>query len=233
MGFLFHFLRFFGDILFPRPELVRRLEAMSSREILAAVAVAGTIENLAANPPGRFFALFKYSDPLTKQIVWEIKYRANKKLAGAIGVLIYEKLSKIMLDRKFSGADNLDSSVILIPIPASLRRLRLRGFNQTELIARAVMENAKTDTSSFSYHPNILIKTKNTPAQSSLTSRASRLSNLRGVFVLKDVDSAEVMRGKNIILIDDVITTGATMKEVVEVITRAGAKSVIGVAIAH
>lgn len=220
----------FIDILFPKKTAVRRLEMMNSSDILAKAAKASSIGN------SNFGALFSYHDAFAKKIVWEIKYRGNTKLANIIGKLLCEKILHKIAEGCFFG-DQLfgpHEKILVIPIPISARRLKHRGFSQTELIAKAMLEHIPEDLrESFLYRPDILEKIKETPPQASLGSRASRLSNLFGAFALKNAEIAATIHGKNIILIDDVITTGATMKEVAGTLLDAGAKSITGFAIAH
>jgi ComF family protein len=230
------FLELCADILFPKKAAVRRLEMMSASEILASVAKAGSVEKT------EFIALFRYHDPLAKKIVWEIKYRGNVALANTVGQILCEKILHAAVERCLFG-DQLfgpHKKVLIVPIPISAQRLKHRGFSQTELISTAVIENIPKDLrESFLYCPNILVKIKETPSQASLGSRADRLSNLSGAFGFANTstgagsNAADLIRGKNIILIDDVITTGTTMKETSGVLLDAGAKSVTGFGIAH
>lgn len=216
-------LRLATDILFPEKGSVIKLEKMSAREVEERISKADLVKNHEKD----FFALFRYHDPLAKQMVWEIKYRGNSKIADLAGYLIGKKLiEKLFQDTQMWNR----SEVIIIPIPISKKRLKQRGYSQTELLAKAVVKNLPEN---FSYQPDILIKTKDTPSQTSLGNRSQRLSNLSGAFSLKDSAAEETIRGKNIVLIDDVITTGATLEEVCGVLLDAGAKSVTAFAIAH
>lgn len=226
------------DIFFPQKSSVKRIETMGAEEIKATITTAEKVQNVVA--------LFKYRHPLARQIVWEIKYRGNEKIAGIIGKILCEKILSAVFEEclfrdKFFGPHK---DILIMPIPISAKRLKQRGHSQTELIAKAVMKNIPEDLrESFSYCPDILVKIKETPSQTSLGSRSARLSNLSGAFGIKDSQSkdfgskdyqpAEIVRGKNIILIDDVVTTGATIEEAAGTLLDAGAKSVRGFAIAH
>ena len=77
---------------------------------------------------------------------------------------------------------------------------------------------------------NILEKIKESPSQTSVKNRAERLENLKGCFKAVNLDN---VRGANIILIDDVITTGATMSEAKKALENAGARQVLCFAMAH
>jgi ComF family protein len=116
----------------------------------------------------------------------------------------------------------LPESDIIIPVPLHLKRLRQREFNQTALIGRRLSTEL-----GIPMIMNCLTKAKETAAQTSLK-RDERLKNVKKTFaVLKNLD------GKNVLLIDDVITTGATVKECSDVLIKAGAKKVVVLALAH
>ena len=105
--------------------------------------------------------------------------------------------------------------------------LYTRGYNQSELIVKEIV---KIDgNKNFQYIQNSLTKIKETPHQSKLKNKTERLKNLKNCFSA----DAEKVKGRNIILIDDVITTGTTMSEASRTLKEAGAKNVIGFSIAH
>jgi predicted amidophosphoribosyltransferase len=93
-----------------------------------------------------------------------------------------------------------------------------------------VKELAKYDGGkNFEVHFHVLSKIRETPHQAKLKNKTDRLKNLKGSFKA----NAGLVKGRNIILIDDVITTGTTMREAAKTLREAGAKKVIGFAIAH
>lgn len=81
----------------------------------------------------------------------------------------------------------------------------------------------------LSYAP-LLIKKKETPPQSKTSSRSKRIANLRDSFAVTD---REKLAGARVILIDDVITTGATLEEARKTLRKAGAKEILALAVAH
>jgi len=112
----------------------------------------------------------------------------------------------------------------LVPVPLEKRKLKWRGFNQAEEIAK--------ELSNFWEIPFILdclIKVKENPPQVDL-SEEERMENIKGVFQAKD--EKEIM-GKKIFLVDDVYTTGATMEEAARVLRATGAKEVWGITVAR
>jgi ComF family protein len=116
---------------------------------------------------------------------------------------------------------------IIIPIPVHKNSLKERGYNQSEIIAKNIIsfDNEKI----FKIEPNALSKIKETPHQSKLKNKNDRLKNLKDCFYADE----KIVKNKNIILIDDVITTGTTMLEATKTLKKAEAKKVIGFSIAH
>lgn len=207
------------DFLFPRLEPIISLENMSASEIVRRIPKAREIDDIESK------ALFDYRNELARQAIWEIKYRKNGKLAAVFSELFYEFMLDELADKAlFSDFKN----PILVPIPSSKNRLKERGYNQCELI---VKELARIDGGkNFTLSNNILEKVKDSPSQTSVKNRAKRLENLKGCF--KAVNPDKII-GANIILIDDVITTGATMSEAKKMLTDAGAKNVMCFALTH
>ncbi len=107
---------------------------------------------------------------------------------------------------------------LLVPVPIHKSRLKERGFNQAELLARGL--SALTDTPCL----EVLTRDLKTKSQTSLDKKG-RLENVKGVFSCKD---KEQVKGKAIILIDDVCTTGATFEECARVLKQNGAREVLG-----
>ena len=109
-------------------------------------------------------------------------------------------------------------------IPLSKKRLRQRGYDQARLIAEEIA--AKTGLPCR----QLLQKVKNNSAQSLTRDAKQRRENVAGVYALDD--GADVS-GLRILLVDDVVTTGATMSEAARILRKEGAKSVFGVTLAR
>lgn len=105
--------------------------------------------------------------------------------------------------------------------PSALHRAK-RGYDQNRLLAKSIARELRMPA------VRLLRKTRRTPAQSSLRSYAQRRENVRGAFHAIRQDR---LRGRNILLIDDVITTGATLSECSKTLREAGARSVVCAAI--
>lgn len=207
------------DILLPRPPI----ETLSPEVFLEKSEKALRVPP--DTPTNDVYALFSYHTPLIKETVRALKYKgsrhAAKLLAHALYPLVLEYISDTIL---FDG----DQKVLLVPIPLSKKRLRERGYNQTQVLAEEVaMLLEDTDVL---LTPNVLVKTRDTKPQTETSSREERLKNVVGCFSVPD--EAHVA-GKHIIVLDDVTTTGATIREALDVLRRAGARRVVGFAIAH
>ncbi|MCX8521932.1 MAG: ComF family protein [Rhodoferax sp.] len=110
----------------------------------------------------------------------------------------------------------LEAADCLLPMPLSARRLQERGFNQTLLLARAL------DASKV--RSDWLLRVKETPPQSSLP-RKERFAKVRGAYALEPA-KASAVRGQRIVLLDDVMTTGASLHAAAQVLRRAGANHI-------
>jgi ComF family protein len=117
----------------------------------------------------------------------------------------------------------LERCDIVLPMPLSRQRLRERGYNQALELARRLAPE-KTE-------PALLLRTRETPAQSDLT-RAERLRNLRGAFALEPL-RAGTAQGRRIVLVDDVMTSGASLFAAAQVLRTAGAAHITAVVLAR
>jgi len=152
-----------------------------------------------------------YQDAVLKKALWMLKYQGVKQLAKPLAQLIKERIWKKLETENW----------LVIPVPLSKNKLRHRGYNQAEMIAGELSDNVRAD---------ILFKKFHTKSQVEVKNKEERLANIIGSFEIKN---PEKIKGKKIILIDDVLTTGATMREVKKVLKEAGAKKVIGVVVAR
>ncbi len=168
------------------------------------------------------FSASDYNDETVKKAVWMLKYRGIKQIAEPLAELI----------RKRVGYKIKIQDMLVIPIPLSKARMRERGFNQSELIARHLFVKVKPlwNAQGLTLCENVLYKIKETPSQVSIKNRGERLNNLKDCFGIKN---PELIKDKNIILIDDVSTTGATLREARKVLRNAGAKKIIALVVAR
>lgn len=215
-------LEYLLDLVLPRPQNVRVLEEMNPEKFRAATSPSEL--RAADHTPENPFTLFDYKHSLVRQAIWELKYRGNKKIAKLLAECLYEELVEELTERK--TFENFEKP-LLIPVPLSKKRLWERGFNQCELLADALETLDRENF--FEVCRNVLIKVKDTESQTK-NNRASRLKNLKNCFA---VPRPEKIAGRNIILLDDVITTGATLDETRRTLKRAGVRKIFCVAVAH
>lgn len=207
------------EILFPRfCGGCRRNRTLLCEECIACIPDA--------DQPAHSFitAIFDYQNPLIRGVIWKFKYKNARVVATYFGEKLYEEIiGELGNDLHISK----NETFLLIPIPLHKKRLRERGYNQSELLAREIL---RYDTEKiFQLAPSALHRTRATNAQAKSVKRASRFENLKGAFIA----DPEVVHRKNIILIDDVTTTGATLTEARKALLKAGARSVRAYAVAH
>ena len=179
------------------------------------------------------FPLYDYRHPPIKKALWLLKYSGKKRLAHIFAEAMHGKIIEELSD--LSVMENF-TSAILVPIPLSRKRYRERGYNQAELICRELIriDENKNSKENFRLENNILIKPKDTKHQAQIENRLERLKNIAGSFAIKnDRQNAELLKGMNLILIDDISTTGATLNEARKTLKQAGAKKVIAFTVAH
>jgi competence protein ComFC len=178
------------------------------------------------------FPLYDYRHPIIKKSLWLLKYSGKKRLARVFAENIYDSLLEELSER--ATMENFHN-IILIPIPLSKKRYRERGFNQAQLICEEINRiNNTRKNIDLKLEKNILIKPKDTEHQARIKDRNVRLKNLAGSFEIKnEKENVEFLKGKNIILIDDITTTGATLAEARKILKQAGARKVIAFTVAH
>lgn len=157
-------------------------------------------------PWHRAVAVVDYSYPWN-QLITRWKFGQQPALA--------KHLAQWMLRDEEVGCAVAQADVV-IPIPLSSQRLRARGYNPAAQLARYLAFEK--------YQPYVLHRVRHTLAQSDL-SRAQRLRNVRGAFAVNAVHRAP-LQGTKVLLVDDVMTTGATLKEASRCLLQAGAARV-------
>ena len=156
------------------------------------------------------FTIFDYSGDLRDKIVL---FKNGRKYLG-------DTFAHIIADYYFRLGIDVD---LIIPMPIHINREKERGFNQAEVLVAELIEN--TDK----VRTDILYKVQDTAHQTGL-SREHRLTNVVGAFAVKDKSS---IKGRSILVIDDIYTTGSTMSEVADTLLKAGAIVVYGLTLAR
>lgn len=154
-------------------------------------------------------------DDRIQTIIHALKYRGYRSLGLRLGELVGKQLLNEI---------HREDGVSLVPIPLHPIKLRERGYNQAALIARGISTVTHTPV-----EEQIIRRIKNTKTQTQL-SAAERQENMAGAFSIGD--RSLIKPDKTIILVDDVLTTGATMSAAAAILKQAGIGKVIGVAVA-
>lgn len=173
---------------------------------------------------------FLYSLPYSgyaRELLWALKFKNNKPVANLLGRLLWETLPEHLIE--WGQFENFINP-ILITIPSSKQSLRKRGFNQNHLIIESFLKQG--DAGFVSYQANTIKKIKDTPRQSRIKSKQERLDNPKDSFAIAD-KHLNLIKNKNIILFDDILTTGATTREAVRVLKKARVRQIKIVVIAH
>lgn len=164
-------------------------------------------------PFARAVAYGSYDGGL-RELIHLLKYQQVRPASRVLGRMLAEALV------------DLDSSwtlrpVAIVPVPLHARKLRQRGFNQSELIAREALKMA-AKAGRLTLNQGVLERRRETQSQTGLT-RHQRRENIRGAFA---VARPELIAGCDVLLVDDVFTTGTTVSECARVLRRAGASKI-------
>ncbi len=205
------------DVILPERTDFKIVQHLTYESIVA-LPPAGGVENMPW-----ITALFQYKHPSVKAIIWELKYRGTTIPLEHIGNLLHEEIITAISDIILFEQD---AKFLLLPVPITLERRAERGYNQSEYIARSILEHDLDHI--LLYAPQWFEKTRDTAKQSRSASRAERLHNLTDCF-----QASNSVAGHYVILVDDVVTTGSTLSEARRTLLDAGARDVLAFTIAH
>jgi ComF family protein len=153
-----------------------------------------------------WFGFYGVYNGLLKELITSFKYLGDFSVLGVLQELLYRAYVK----------NNISFFPdIVVPVPIHINRLRKRGFNQSLEISRLLVKRL-----GFYLKKDILIRVKDTVAQVGLN-RSQRQYNVKNAFKIRTD-----LKGKNVLLVDDVFTTGATVRECVRELKKAGAKKI-------
>ena len=172
-----------------------------------------TCTNCQSSLAGLRVAASYLKNPELAHAVKTLKYKFSLPLARNLGGI----LTRAVHSTAYGGER------VIVPVPLHPRRQRWRGFNQAEMLARAVAAEIDLPLE------NLLVRTRNTPHQSKLA-RAARLQNLTNAFAIAPEHSPQ---NKTVILVDDVASTGTTLLECARTLKKSGAKEVWGLVLAR
>jgi ComF family protein len=170
---------------------------------------------------GLYFALPYKEKALTKKLIYQFKYKPYLKDLA-------ETLASILIEHFVISQTNTDEiwqNSVLVPVPLDKNKLKTRGYNQSEELAKELAKVLKIPVLS-----DVLVKIKATKPQMELK-KEEREKNLENAFITKK--PFDFSQGKKVFLVDDVYTTGSTMEECAKILKENGAKQVWGIAIAR
>lgn len=151
-----------------------------------------------------------YGNETVRELIYALKFNGVKSAAVPLGNLVLSYLKPL-----------LKQGVVVVPVPLGKKREGMRGYNQAELIAQTVSAGLSAPILS------VLIRTKETKPQSGLRDNKLREENVAECFSLT---SGTELKGKTVLLLDDVTTSHATFREAAKALRRGGAKKVYAVA---
>ena len=163
---------------------------------------------------------FEYSN-IAKSMIFSFKFYDRTSLAKTFGKWMVRAGVDFFKDNK----RNIKTPDIIIPVPLHFTRLIIRKYNQSALLANEVSKLTNIPSNN-----NILKRTRKTKPQVKFNGRA-RVKNVKDAFEVRD-KFAQDIKGKTVLLVDDVYTTGATLKECAKALKRKGAENIYSLTIA-
>ncbi len=246
MAFMHDLYETIIEALFPLSPAETELFSMSPEQALNKLPKAPEYGHSTV-PLQNTYSIFAYKDERVSKLIWNIKYKKSEK---AIKIGGYALFHELLENQAFAEtmANIGEGRTFVIPIPITDQRRRERGYNQCELLLDEIERLSKlsisadhhSPTSSLTFNKEILIKTRNAKRQT-LKNREERLDSAKDIFAIDNKALNRLSSDKTslnvkdypVIIIDDVITTGSTMKEARDTLKEAGFKKVFGLSLAH
>ncbi len=175
---------------------------------------------------GTTATLFDYKNPLVKKAIWALKYKHRRALGKYFGTALYREFFKQLS----YGSKKTGEEIVLVPVPGSDKAQRMRGYNHAAVIAETIATLGKKEGLRITMRSDVLYKRKEVGQQAKTKDREERERNVRSAFAVRN---GEALYERTVILIDDVITTGSTIKEAKSAIKALKPKRVLAIAVAH
>jgi len=197
------------DFLFPPRSAEEVLRSVSDDAFLALIA-----PRLVTETRPETVGLLSFGAPAVRAAIHEAKYHGDTRALRLLATALVTYLR---------DADEDSRTPVIVPIPLGKTRRRERGFNQMEEVTKQAAQEL-----AIVIDAQLLVRTRETASQVSLP-RAARLQNMRGAFsAAHPADPA-----RTYIVVDDVITTGATLQAAIDALRNAGAEHIVPLALAH
>lgn len=187
------------------------------------------------NLPDWITTAYNYKNPIVRACILHLKEYPNKHLTDILIKNIYNQDSfapsltpdPSPVERgKTLCNKNLDDKIFIVPVPMTRERFYERGFNQTEIIAQSLLSHYPTST----LCTDAVIKESGHAKQATLTEKSSRIQNAEHIF---HITKPAVIAGRDILIVDDLVTSGATISALRDELLSAGARSVRAVTLGH
>lgn len=204
------------DFLFPKELTTIKLESLEPHSLLAKLPQAKDIDT-------NTVAIWNYADSEVRALIWELKYKKNEKIIKNLSLVLMDVLKSELLERPL--LQNF-ANPLLIPMPMSKQRRLKRGWSQTELLANAIRELDSENLLELSI--SALAREERKP-QTLIKNRKDRAKNVLNSFKALETE----VNKRNVILLDDVTTTGATFRDACRALQEAGARKILCLSIAH
>ncbi|MFZ5519441.1 MAG: ComF family protein [Candidatus Zhuqueibacterota bacterium] len=153
------------------------------------------------------YSIWQFDGPI-QQIIHLLKYQNYRILARKMGEFMADKIRTLSIP---------DQDIVLIPVPLHKTRVRERGYNQSFLLCESIASRL-----TIPFSDKILVRRRYTQSQTRLNA-TNRQKNVRDAF---QVVAPELINGKTVILVDDVITTGATMNACASTLAKSGVSEI-------
>jgi len=163
------------------------------------------------------FAFYEGDD--FSNIIYQLKYGGMKKLGIFMGELLGKELKKYFEEKDLPDFD------YIIPVPLFKTKFRERGYNQSDFICMGLSKVLHAESKN-----DMIKRIRHTKSQTMLN-REERIENVRGAFVFNENYFDKIV-GKKVIVVDDVITTGSTINEVIKVVRQCSESDVMGCTLA-
>ena len=204
------------DALVPEDKVIEKLLKSSPSDMRM------LLPKTSAIPLPHTYSLFSYKNASVRACVLAIKYKRHKEMISRMAAYLYEDMFDLLSDiMLFEG----ERKIILIPMPASKRRMKKYGFNQCEDLCREISKLGDF----FKLETDTLLKSRETESQTKFA-KSERLKNVEGSMVVR---GTEKIKDQTVVVVDDVYTTGATTKEARRALKGAGARRAISFTLGH
>lgn len=189
-------------------------------------------KDMGRNKSRTALACLAYKNPIVRTMVWNMKTKKDRHAFACAGHIMADKLRDVAVGK----------NPIIIPMPIRQKRRRERGYNQCELLADEMRRHC-LDEIKMEIRTDILFRARQRAGAKGLKNdkkqafknRAERIAGVRGAFSVNEYAIGKIkdVESRDIIVIDDVLTTGSTMNEAMSALRKAGYKNVSGLALAH